>query len=64
MCFEPHHTIFIFKKSKLSFVDICFTCHQFFTSPDLKNTIDEIENKKWRDLQQFYKSLGFKYEID
>jgi len=61
-CFMPHHAIFIIKNGVTSYFDICFECHQFDTSEDLKG-IYAFDNRKWAALRNLFLELGFKYEL-
>jgi hypothetical protein len=61
-CYMPHHTIFIFKNGELSHIDLCFWCKGFETSDDL-NKIYKFDNRKWQELENLFKRLGFKYKI-
>lgn len=61
-CFMPHHGILIYKKGKCSFFDICFTCRHFVTSKDI-NLSDELSNKTWKMLEQFFRVRGLRYEL-
>lgn len=61
-CFIPHHAIFLIKKGKTSYIDICFGCRRFDTSKDLSR-IDAFDNEKWTALENFFLGLGFKYEL-
>lgn len=61
-CFIPHHGILIFKKGKVSFFDICFTCNHFETSKNIKLS-DELSLKSWQDLELFFKKRNMKYEM-
>ncbi len=60
-CYDPHHSIIIIKKNKLSFIDLCFHCLAFEQSKDIKEL--EIRDDKWEKLYQFFKDRGFKYEM-
>jgi len=62
-CFTPHHTIFLFKNGKTSYIDLCFMCRGFETSKDLKN-LSEFESSKWAELELFFRKAGFKYKLD
>lgn len=53
-CFEPHHTIYIFKKETLSYLDICFGCHRFSKSTDIKTGGHELTNETWIELESFF----------
>ena len=61
-CYMPHHTIYIFKNGELSYIDLCFWCRGFETSEDL-NKIYKFDNRKWKELENFFKRLGFKYKL-
>jgi hypothetical protein len=61
-CFMPHHAILLIKKSKTSYIDICFGCRRFDTSKDLKQ-LYEFDNRKWTELENLFLRLGFKYEL-
>lgn len=58
--FDPHHTIFIISKNKISFIDICFYCCQLSTSEDLKS-IYPFGYLKWERLLSLFQKLQFKY---
>ncbi len=61
-CFMPHHTIFIFKNGKTSYIDICFTCLGFETSDDLKR-LYAFDRQKWTELEEYFVKLDFKYKL-
>lgn len=61
-CCDPHHSIFIFNKKEISYLDLCFHCNCLFTSKDL-SLIVGYEQPKWKALLAFFKKLGFRYEI-
>ncbi|HEV3413404.1 MAG TPA: hypothetical protein VG101_13060 [Puia sp.] len=61
-CFIPHHTIFLFKNGKLSYIDVCFWCRGFETSEDL-NKICRFDDRKWDELEKLFTGLGFKYKL-
>jgi hypothetical protein len=52
-CFMPHHAVIIFKKGKISFIDMCFTCKGIETSKDIKLTISDFDDRKWNELMHF-----------
>ena len=58
-CFIPHHSISIYKNNKISFVDICFGCHNYKVSNNLKPFIFMDFDKKWEKLEAFFKKNGF-----
>lgn len=53
-CFVPHHTIYIFKKETLSYFDLCFGCHRFSKSKDIKIGVHELTNEIWAELESFF----------
>ncbi len=61
-CFQPRHAVFIYKNDSLSYFDFCFDCFNYSASSDISDRIifDEI---KWKNLQNFFKSEGFEYEL-
>jgi hypothetical protein len=61
-CYMPHHTIFIFNNGDLSYIDLCFGCKGFESSEDL-NKIYKFDNRKWEELENLFKRLGFKYKL-
>ncbi len=63
LCFQPRHAVFIYKKNQLSFIDFCFDCHSYSVSPDIKERII-LDDTKWKNLFQFFKDMGLKYELD
>jgi len=58
--FDPHHTIFIIKNGVSSYIDLCFLCHQFEASDDLKLLIF-LDNTQWDDLEKFFVKLNVRY---
>jgi len=63
-CFIPHHTIYIFKKSKISWINICFLCGEIECSTDIKFPEEDFDQATWKKLSEFFKSQGFKYGFD
>jgi hypothetical protein len=61
-CFIPHHAVFIIKNGKTSYVDICFGCQGFEVSKDMQQ-LYAFDNRKWRELEDFFVKLGFKYQL-
>src|SRR5579863_5814126 len=62
-CYMPHHTIFLFKNGKLSYIDICFSCRRFETSDDLYR-ISKFDDRKWDELEKLFERFGFKYKLN
>lgn len=61
-CCDPHHTIFIITKGKVSYINLCFHCFCQQTSKDLE-LIKGYDEPKWMALLSFFKTLGFKYQM-
>jgi hypothetical protein len=64
-CFNPHHSILIYKNGKCSFLDICFGCMGFSSSGDfhfsnfiLSTDID------WENLKNYFKEHKMFYKIE
>ena len=57
-CDEPRHTIVIYNKNKESFLDICFTCLRIHTSKDIRFDEYNLDDIKWVELEQFFKTNG------
>jgi hypothetical protein len=62
-CYMPHHSIFLFKNGKLSYIDLCFSCRGFETSDDLKK-VDHFDERQWEELEKLFVRLGFKYKLE
>ena len=60
----PHHTIYIYLKSKISYIDICFMCGEFETSKDIKIRVDDFDQLTWTNLEEFFHSQGFSYGFE
>jgi hypothetical protein len=61
-CYMPHHTLLLFKRGHLSYIEICFGCRRFSTSRDL-SFFDFFDKRKWRELQEFLFERKFNYEL-
>ncbi|GAA4504729.1 hypothetical protein GCM10023172_31470 [Hymenobacter ginsengisoli] len=61
-CFSPHHAVFIIKNGRTSYLDICFDCHGYTSSKDLAR-LGDFDTRKWIELKQYFKKLGFRYEL-
>jgi len=61
-CFIPHHAIFLIKNGKTSYIDICFGCRGYDSSKDL-NKLNAFDKRKWTELEDFFRRLGFKYDL-
>lgn len=61
-CYMPHHAVFIIKNGKTSYVDICFDCQQFETSKDMQR-LYAFDNRKWKELEEFFVKLGLTYQL-
>jgi hypothetical protein len=57
-CDEPRHTIIIWKTNIQSYIDICFGCRRIHTSKDINFSESYLDDKKWNDLESFFKTNG------
>jgi len=57
-CDEPRHSIIIYAKTNMSFIDICFSCRRIHTSKDIHFDEFNMDEKKWIDLEIFFKANG------
>lgn len=62
-CFLPHHAIVAFKSNRTSFIDICFGCRRIATSKDIKIVSDDFDNRKWKELIDFFQQYNMRYEL-
>ncbi len=64
-CFWPHHTIFLYKEKKWSYIDLCFGCDHYSYSKDLKINKEEflITYEDWRKLETFFRKQNLNYEM-
>lgn len=63
-CFEPHHSIFIFKRGICSYIDICFGCRHYTASSELKlNDTFLISDEDWNWLEDFFKNQNIIYKM-
>jgi len=64
-CFNPHHSIFIYKNGKCSFLDICFGCMGFSSSGEFIFSDFILSTyKDWEDLKNFFKEHKMFYKIE
>ena len=57
-CFDPHHTVYIFKNGKLSYLDICLSCHRFSRSKDIETADHQLTDETWLELESFFANRG------
>jgi len=57
-CEEPRHSVIIYKNNKQSYIDICFGCRRIHTSKDIEFSEFYMDEKKWTDLEDFFKGNG------
>lgn len=64
-CFLPHHTIFIYKEKKWSYIDLCFGCDHYSYSKDLEINEDDflVTYEDWRKLETFFRKQNLNYEM-
>ena len=63
-CFNPHHTIYIFKRKTVSYIDICFGCQEILCSADIQFPDKDFDRATWKKLEKFFRTQGFKYGFD
>jgi hypothetical protein len=61
-CFDPHHTVLIFKERMISFIDICFECRHFVTSKDITLS-DQLSKETWEILERFFRKKGMTFQL-
>lgn len=61
-CFDPHHAIFIIRKDKISYIDLCFHCTGAATSEDLTD-IRPLGDSKFVQLLAFFRRLKLDYKL-
>ena len=62
-CDEPHHSILIYKKGKLSYFDICFSCFTIHTSKDVDFTEFYMDDQKWDELKGIFIRNNINFSI-
>ena len=62
-CFMPHHAILIFKKKKVSYIDICFGCRRIQSTSDIRFSEADFDEQKWTELMTYFLQKGLTYEL-
>lgn len=63
-CFEPHHTILIYKKNKCSYLDICFECKKNSSSGDFLFNENFMKSEEdWYNLEAFFRKSKIEYKM-
>ncbi|WP_417939856.1 hypothetical protein [Flavobacterium sp. RS13.1] len=64
-CFEPHHTIFLYKEKKWLYIDLCFGCDHYSYSKELKINKDDflVTYEDWRKLETFFRNQNLNYKM-
>ncbi len=62
-CFFSNHAIVWKKVRKLSYIDVSFSCQRLRESEDVENYLHSFNNRKWKDLKEFFKQKGVTYEL-
>lgn len=63
-CFNPRHTVYIFRDKTVSYIDICFECREIECSNDIIFPINDFDSVTWKKLEKFFHAQGFKYGFD
>ncbi len=56
-CDQPRNSILIYKKAKLSYIDICFHCERIHTSDDLNHVVI-FDHARFEKLASYFESLN------
>jgi hypothetical protein len=60
-CFDPHHTIIAYKNSKISYIDICYSCYgQVSKDFSFEET---MSYSKYKKLKKFFLMYNLKYML-
>ena len=62
-CFFSNHAIVWKKGRKVSYIDVSFSCQRLRESKDVENHVHSFNNRKWKDLKEFFKQRGVTYEL-
>jgi hypothetical protein len=63
-CFEPHHSILIFKNGYCSYIDICFHCRNYEISKNLNITTNFLNtDEDWKKLEDFFRNKNIHYKM-
>ena len=57
-CFMPRNAILIYRKLKISYLDLCFECFGFETTSDINLGEDYLSPLKWAKLNTFFAGLN------
>lgn len=60
-CYMPHHTLYIYKDGKRSWIDMCFTCGGYTSSGDLDYSDFSLNHNYTEPFITFFKAEGFQY---
>gem|GEM_PF-6835986 len=63
-CYMPHHTLYIYKDGKRSWIDMCFICGGYTCSGDLDYSDLDLNYKYTEPFASFFKAEGFHYWFD
>jgi len=61
-CFNPHHSILIYKRGELFAIDICFECKGTAITGELSIPI-LTNNKSYKDLAEFFLTHKILYKL-
>jgi hypothetical protein len=62
-CFFSNHAIVWKKGHKVSYIDVSFSCQRTRESEDVENHFNSFNNRKWKELKEFFKQRGVTYEL-
>ena len=62
-CFFSNHAIIWKKGSKVSYIDVSFSCQRLRESEDVENHLHSFNNRKWKELKEFFKQRDVTYQL-
>ena len=62
-CFIPFHAVIWKSKGKLLWLEISFDCNRIAASKELSISESDFDERKWKELLDFYKHKGIAYNL-
>jgi hypothetical protein len=62
-CFNPHQAILMYRSGKLSYMDICFHCHNYVLSTK-RRIASDMGSDAWDNLKLFFRSEGMRFTME
>jgi hypothetical protein len=60
--YHPKEVILIWHNKKLSYIEVCLSCYQFYTSADFGFDSISFDSKKEGELSDFFKKVNLRYK--